>query len=171
MSQARLARIVDRGFRAVEALLVLILAAMVAMVFGNVVLRYGFQSGIIVSEEVSRVLFVWLTFLGAVPVMRQHGHLGVEMLVGALPAAGRRLCRAVCDLLIIGCCVVLGWGALEQTILNAANHAPVSGIPTGWTYAAGLVSAIGIGVLAVADLVATALGDPGEGLVAHGLEP
>ena len=171
MSRARLALIVDWGFHAVEAVLVLILAIMVVMVFGNVVLRYGFNSGIIVSEEISRILFVWLTFLGAVPVMRQHGHLGVEMLVGSLPSSGRRLCRAACDLLIIACCIVFGWGALEQTMLNAANHAPVSGIPTGWTYAAGLVSAIGIGALALADLLVTAVSDPGEGLVAHGLEP
>ena len=57
---------------------------MVVMVFANVVLRYGFGSGITVSEEISRFLFVWLIFLGSVPVMRQHGHLGVEMLVGML---------------------------------------------------------------------------------------
>jgi hypothetical protein len=41
------------------------LAAMVVLVFGNVVLRYGFNSGIAVSEELSRWLFVWLTFMGA----------------------------------------------------------------------------------------------------------
>ncbi|WP_375457769.1 TRAP transporter small permease [uncultured Enterovirga sp.] len=171
MNRGQGRRLVDLGFRGIEALLVAILAAMLVLVFGNVVLRYGFNSGIIVSEEASRVLFVWLTFLGAVPVMRQHGHLGVEMVVGTLRAAGRRVCRAVCDLMIVGCCVVFGWGAWEQTILNATNYAPVSGIPTGWTYAAGMVSAIGIGALALADLAVTALGDPGESLVAHGLEP
>ena len=92
MSPARAGpSIVDKGFRALEALLVLVLAAMVVMVFANVVLRYGFGSGITVSEEISRFLFVWLIFLGSVPVMRQHGHLGVEMLVGKLlrrPAGG-----------------------------------------------------------------------------------
>jgi TRAP-type C4-dicarboxylate transport system permease small subunit len=162
---------VDGGFKAIEALLVAVLAAMVVMVFGNVVLRYGFSSGITVTEEVSRILFVWLTFLGAVPVMRQHGHLGVEMIVGTLPSGGRRLCRGVCDVLIIGCCIVFGRGAYEQLLLNTANFAPVSGIPTGWTYAAGVVSTIGIGALALADLAITALRDPGEGLAAHSLEP
>ncbi|MEO5883317.1 MAG: TRAP transporter small permease subunit, partial [Caldimonas sp.] len=42
------------------------LATMVVLVFGNVVLRYGFNSGITASEELSRFLFVWLTFMGAV---------------------------------------------------------------------------------------------------------
>jgi TRAP-type C4-dicarboxylate transport system permease small subunit len=171
VSRARLVRLVDGGFQLVEIVLVAILAAMVVMVFGNVVLRYGFNSGITVTEEVSRILFVWLTFLGAVPVMRRHGHLGVEMVVGRLPAGGRRVCRIVCDILIIGCCIVFGRGAYEQLLLNTANFAPVSGIPTGWTYAAGVVSTLGIGALALADLAITAFRDPGEGLVAHSLEP
>src|SRR3712207_9149289 len=74
---------------------------MVVMVFANVVLRYGFGSGITMSEEISRFLFVWLIFLGSVPVMRQHGHLGVEMLVGKLSPAGRRLCRGISDMLVL----------------------------------------------------------------------
>jgi hypothetical protein len=43
---------------------------MVILVLGNVVLRYGFNLGITVSEEISRWLFVWLTFLGATLAMR-----------------------------------------------------------------------------------------------------
>jgi TRAP-type transport system small permease protein len=61
---------------------------MVVLVFGNVVLRYGFNLGITVSEEISRWLFVWLTFLGAIVAMREHGHLGVDTLVKRLPASG-----------------------------------------------------------------------------------
>ena len=116
---------VDKGFHALEALLGAHASPlMVVMVFANVVLRYGFGSGITVSEEISRFLFVWLIFLGSVPVMRQHGHLGVEMLVGKLSAAGRRIGRVVSDVFVLGCCVVFGWGAWEQTQLNMANLAP-----------------------------------------------
>ncbi len=67
----------------------LLLAVMVVLVFGNVVLRYGFNSGITLSEEVSRWMFIWLTFLGAVIALKERGHLGVDMLVGKLPACGQ----------------------------------------------------------------------------------
>ena len=63
---------------------------MVVLVFGNVVLRYAFNSGITVSEELSRWLFVWLTFLGAIVALKEHGHLGTDMLVGRLPASPAR---------------------------------------------------------------------------------
>jgi TRAP-type C4-dicarboxylate transport system permease small subunit len=164
--------LVDAGFHALEGLLVLVLAIMLVMVFANVVLRYGFNSGITVTEEVSRLMFVWLTFLGAVPVMRQHGHLGVEMLVGVLSGPGRLICRVVSDVLIIGCCVVFGWGAWEQTQLNLTNYAPASGIPSAWAYGAAVVAALGIGLLTFADLFGVlrrgAVPDRPRG---HGYEP
>src|SRR5918994_5521779 len=86
-----MSRVVDGYFVLLKALIALFLAIMVVLVFGNVVLRYAFNSGITVSEEVSRWLFVWLTFLGAVVAMREHGHLGVDSLVKRLPPTGAKL--------------------------------------------------------------------------------
>ena len=40
------------------------LAVMVLLLFGNVALRYLFNSGINVSDELSRLAFVWMIFLG-----------------------------------------------------------------------------------------------------------
>ena len=45
---------IDLFFRGLELLVVLCMVAMVVMVFGNVVLRYGFNSGITVSDEIAR---------------------------------------------------------------------------------------------------------------------
>ena len=56
-------RIVHAYFTLLKAVIVICLAAMVVMVFSNVVLRFIFNSGIPVSEELSRWSFVWLTFL------------------------------------------------------------------------------------------------------------
>ena len=80
--------------RTLEAFLALCMLAMVFMVFGNVVLRYGFGSSIVVSEELSRFAFLWMTFVGAVVAMHEGAHLGVDTLhalpglsdqVGAMP--------------------------------------------------------------------------------------
>ncbi|MCM2251273.1 MAG: TRAP transporter small permease subunit, partial [Ramlibacter sp.] len=66
---------IDAFFRLLELLVVLSLVAMVIMVFGNVVLRYGFNSGITVSDEMSRYCFIWLTYIGAMIAMRERAHL------------------------------------------------------------------------------------------------
>lgn len=150
--------LIDWMFRAIEAILVLALFAMVCLVFGNVVLRYGFDSGILISEEISRVLFIWVTFLGGVLVMREGGHLGVDLVTTLLPQAGKRTCRIVSDVAIIACCVLLAVGSYVQTMLNIGNAAPISGLPTGWSYAAGLAAGVAIGAIAFADLVRVAMG-------------
>jgi TRAP-type C4-dicarboxylate transport system permease small subunit len=141
-------RAVSYFFKGLEGLLVLLLAAMVFMVFGNVVLRYLFDTGIDVSEELSRYFFVWLTFIGAVVVGRQNAHLGVETLVSRLGDRGRKICMVLSDLFVIGCCVVFFWGTWQQAEINATNYAPITEISMLWVYGVGFFASIGLGLMA-----------------------
>lgn len=144
-----MSRIADLFFKALEALLVLLLASMVVMVFGNVLLRYLFDTGIDVSEELSRYFFVWLTFIGAVVVGRENAHLGVETLVARLGDRGRKLCMILSDLFIIVCCAVFFWGTWQQAEINATNYAPITEISMLWVYGVGFFTSIGLGILAL----------------------
>ncbi len=69
--------IVRYFFKLLEILIVVFVVAMVVMVFGNVVLRYGFNSGISISDEMSRYCFIWLTYVGAMVAMREGGRHGL----------------------------------------------------------------------------------------------
>jgi TRAP-type C4-dicarboxylate transport system permease small subunit len=142
-------RAADWFFRALELLLVILLAGMVVMVFGNVVLRYGFNSGIVVSEELSRYFFVWLTFIGAVVTFRENAHLGVETLVQRFGRSGRLICMIASDLIILLCMAAFFWGTWKQAPINASMSAPVVGIQMIWIYGIGFFTSIGIGVLTV----------------------
>lgn len=157
-----LAATVDRFFKFLELLLVLCLAAMVAMVFGNVVLRYAFDSGIAVSEELSRYFFVWLTFVGAVVVAREHAHMGVETLVARLGPAGRKVCMGMSDALVLVCCAIFFWGTWKQAPLNWSNAAPITGMSMFWVYGIGFFTSVGIGVLTLARLVRLVTGRLGD---------
>ena len=81
-------RIIDLYCRLLKCTIAVCLAVMVVLVFGNVVLRYAFNSGITMSEELSRWVFVWMVFLGAVVALRGGAHLGTDSLVSRLPVAG-----------------------------------------------------------------------------------
>jgi TRAP-type C4-dicarboxylate transport system permease small subunit len=109
-----LQRIIDGFFRALEFILVACLGAMVVMVLGNVILRYTMNSGIDMSEEMSRYIFVWLTFIGAVVAFREGAHLGVDSLVAHLPPTGKLVCLVLSDLLMLVCCAVCFWGTWQQ---------------------------------------------------------
>lgn len=134
-------------FRGLEVLLVLLLAGMAIMVFGNVVLRYGFNSGILVSEEMARYFFVWLTFVGAVVTFRESAHLGVETLVQRFGRTGRLLCLILSDLIILFCMIAFFWGTWKQYPINASMTAPVIGIHMNWIYGIGFFTSVGIGLM------------------------
>jgi len=150
---APLAHVEARFFRLLELLMVLLLGGMVLMVFGNVVLRWTVDSGIDVSEEMSRYFFVWLTFIGAVVVMREHLHLGVDMLVGRFGRGGRLACMMASDALILFCCAVFFWGTWQQAAINSSNVAPVTGLSMLWVFGVGYFTSVAIGLMVLLRLL------------------
>lgn len=158
-------RFEDNFFKALEFLLVMLLISMVIMVFGNVVLRWQsdvfiswngrspLPDGIVVSEELSRFFFVWLTFIGAVVVMRENAHLGVDTLVRNVGPRGRLVCMVLADAMVLGCCILFFWGTWRQAPLNYTNFAPVSGMNMLWVFGVGFFNSIGIGLIVGARLV------------------
>jgi TRAP-type C4-dicarboxylate transport system permease small subunit len=143
----------DRLCRLFGFLMVACLALMVAMVFGNVVLRYGFNSGITVSEELSRWLFVWMTFLGAVVAMRRHAHLGTDTVVARLPLAGKKVCFVLAHLLMLAMCWLMAQGGWQQTVINWGTTSAVMEISMGWFYASGVVFAALGGLIVLIELI------------------
>ena len=142
-----MANLLDRFCRLLDALMALLLAIMVVLVFGNVVLRYAFDSGITVSEEMSRWLFVWMTFLGAVVAIKERGHLGTDMLVSRLPKAGKKACLIVGHLMMLYVTWLLFDGSLAQMKINWDVEAPVTGASVAIFYGSGVFFAIFAGLL------------------------
>jgi TRAP-type C4-dicarboxylate transport system permease small subunit len=126
--------IVDTYFRVLRMFIAGCLAVMVVLVFGNVVLRYAFNSGITVSEELSRWLFVWLTFVGAVVALRDHAHLGMDSVVSRLPAWGKKACLLLSNVLMLYCVYLFLRGSWAQMLINIDNKAPATGLSSGWYY-------------------------------------
>src|SRR5512141_3531489 len=80
---------------------ILMLAAMAAMVFANVALRFFTDRSILWVEEASRYTMIWLTFIGAGLVLRYGGHIGIDTLQDAAPRAAPVI-RAVIFVLLLG---------------------------------------------------------------------
>ena len=145
-------RAIDAACRLIELLIATLLAAMVVMVFGNVVLRYAFNSGIIVSEELSRWLFLWVTFLGAIVALKDHAHLGSDFLISRLPPAGKRACLAAGHALMLYATWLVFSGALTQTRINLGVEAPVTGASMAFVYGTGVAFAACAALLLARDL-------------------
>ena len=145
-------KLVDAFFKLLEFLVVACLAAMVVMVFGNVVLRYGFNSGITVSDEMSRYCFIWLTYIGAMVAMREKGHLGVDTLVLRLSLGGKKLCFFLSEALMLLCNLLFLLGTWKMHELQVTNISPVVGISMIWVYGIGYVVGVVMSIMNIQQL-------------------
>lgn len=136
--------------KTLDMLVVIILASMSCLVFLNVVLRYGFNSSINVTEEVSRYLFVWLAFLGAILAFSENQHVNVTILTSKLSERKRKWLSILTDSAMLFCCYLIISGSWTQFQLNLNNLAPISGLPQGITF---LASVIAGGLIAILILV------------------
>ena len=143
---------VEACFGLLKLILVLCLAGMVVLVFGNVVLRYAFNSGITVSEEVARLFFLYTTFLGAIVAMRERLHLGVDSIVRRLPAAGRKACMVASHALMLFACGLFLQGSWAQAAINLHVKMPVTGISMALFYGVGVVFSVSVGLILLHDL-------------------
>ncbi len=140
-----LQHVIDGFFRLLELLIVVLMVAMVVMVFGNVVLRYGFNSGIDISDEMARYCFVWLTYIGAMVAMRERGHLGVDTLVKRLPIGGKKTALFISEALMLLCNGLFFLGTWKMHELQVSNVSPVVGLSMIWIYGMGYVVATVMG--------------------------
>ncbi len=126
----------DRRLLAVNRWLVIVLlAAMAVMVFANVALRFLTDYSILWVEEASRYTMVWLTFIGAGPVLRCGGHIGIDTLENNVPRYAREIRRAIFALLALFFLVMIVIG-LRYSMLTWAQTTPVLEIPIGAVYLA-----------------------------------
>lgn len=145
--------IADGVTRGLEAVMVLCLVVMLVMVFGNVVLRLFFNTGIDLSEEMPRFAFVWMTFLGAVVGMRRRAHLGVDMLVQALPLLGRKVCWGISQAIMLICCLYIVYGTWLQHDIIRGNASPVAQISMLWVFGVSYLTGSAIAIICVSNLL------------------
>jgi len=143
----------DRCCRVFEAAIAFCLALMVVLVFGNVFLRYAMNSGITLSEELSRWAFVWMTFLGAIVALKEHGHLGTDMLVSRLGPFGKKLCLGASYLLMLFTCWLLFSGAYQQAVINLDSTSAVMEASMAWVYLPGILFAVFGGLILVVEFL------------------
>lgn len=97
-------------------LLIALLAAMVVIVFANVVMRYVLGTSVIWSEEVARHLMIWLTFLGSGLALRTGAQIGIESLQDALPQSAARALRALLAVAMLLLFVLLAWYGVDYAL-------------------------------------------------------
>ncbi|HRZ00780.1 MAG TPA: TRAP transporter small permease [Burkholderiaceae bacterium] len=139
--------------RLADGLMALALAAMVVLVFGNVVLRYGFGTGLAWGEEISRLLFVWLVFIGATSAYPRGEQMAFTGLVARFKGRALLAATLLVHLAVLVSCVLVAWGAWQQVMVGTNSKSVVLGYPMWLLPLPAFVGSLVIGVAALANLM------------------
>ena len=119
----------------VEGLLLLMMVVLCADVFLGVFSRYVLMSTFTWYDEIARLLFVWIVFLGAAVGVRRAAHFRLHLVVDRFPPAARRVAHVLSVLVLMGFGLLLiqqGWKLVE---LGQFQRTPVMGLSKRFVYA------------------------------------
>jgi TRAP-type C4-dicarboxylate transport system permease small subunit len=119
----------------VEGLLLVMMVVLCADVFLGVFSRYVLRSTFTWYDEIARLLFVWIVFLGAAVGVRRSGHFRLQLLIERFSPAWRRVADVfgVLAIMLFGAVLIQqGWKLVE---LGQFQQTPVMGLSKAYVYA------------------------------------
>jgi len=143
----------DKLFRGIDYFTGILTGLMVLFVFLNVVLRIFFNSGLTWSEELSRYLFVFVTYIGAISAMRVNGHMVVDMLISKVPPQVQMALYVLAQSMVAILMGILVHGSYKMVVQNTASRTAALGISYSLLYSAGIITGVSIAVIAVSNIV------------------
>lgn len=142
----------DALFRAVEILIAVFLAVMIFLVFMNVVFRYLFSRGFAWSEEVARLCFIYLVYLGAIGAARDNRHLLVESVLSRVPEAAQKIIYLAVQCVIIWLMALLASGSFALAKQNLKDSMVATGYPVFLIHGIGVITGAAIIIISVANI-------------------
>lgn len=139
-------------FRGIEVLIAFFLAVMIALVFINVVLRYGFSTGFAWSEEISRLCFIYLVYLGAIGAMRDNQHLIIDSILTRIQPRAQKAVFLLVQAGIIWVMVILSRGSWQLVVQNLGDRWVATQFPVYLIFGVGLVTGVSIILLSLANI-------------------
>jgi TRAP-type C4-dicarboxylate transport system permease small subunit len=126
---------------------------MIILTFMNVVLRYIFSKGFVQSEEIARLCFIYLVYLGSIEAMRDNRHLIIDTVLARLPRTTQKALYVVLQGCIIWLMYILTLGSWKMVVQNFRDRWVATQFPTWLVYFSGAVMGVAIAILAAANII------------------
>lgn len=155
-----------KGLDAIEnSLIGILLIAITFVLFGNVMLRYFFNSNLGWAEEFSRYAVVWITLIGASACVAKGAHISVDAISRFLSVNGRRTLEVGVIAVCIVCSAVLCWYSLKLTlkITRLGQMSSTLGMPMVYVYSAMPIGFFLMGIRFFEKLILRLKGRQGSG--------
>ena len=119
-----------------------IFAGMIGVVFFNAILRYGFNSSIPATEELARILYIYVSFLGSIIAFKEGKHISVTLLTDRLKGIPKLIVSTLAYLTIFVIFGLIVKGGISYTLISASRNTTVLGL--NYALLAGVVPVMGV---------------------------
>ena len=145
--------LLNRLFRVIEVMIAIFLGTMIALMFMNVLGRNLFNVGFVWSEEIARLCFIFLVYLGSIEAMRDNRHLLIDTFLLKFPKLFQNIIYALTQVCIIWLMFILTRGAWALVVLNLRNVWIVTRVPSYIVHFFGCLLGASVILIAVMNLV------------------
>lgn len=136
------------------------LVVMTAIVAWQVFCRYVLNDSPSWTEPGAVILMSWFIFLGAAVGVRENNHMGFDVLLYALPPAGKKWLRMISDITIFAFGLGMIWYGSNLVTLTWSTTLPALGISGAWDYVPLMGGGILIALFTLERIAVRALGAP-----------
>lgn len=129
-------------FSIYKFILILLTIIMFVIVGANVFSRFVLNNSLGWADELSRFVFIWISFLGAVMAYGTDDHVGLNFVIAKIPSAKvQNIVNIISDLFIMSVLTIITYyGYIVAT--SATNVSPALYIPMTLVYAVVPVSGL-----------------------------
>ncbi|GMO57456.1 MAG: hypothetical protein Ta2G_17150 [Termitinemataceae bacterium] len=128
------------------------LAIMIVMLFMNVVLRQ-FGRGFVWSEEIARIAFIYLVYLGTIGAARDNRHLLIDSILTRIPPTAQKIMYCIMQLIIIWMMGMLTIGSWGITIQNIHDKWVATHYPTFLVWGIGILTGLSIIIISLGNII------------------
>ncbi len=118
----------------VRILAMTLFVGVIVLTIAQVLSRYLMKFPIAFSEELARILFIWISFLGAAMVMKDDEHIRLDVIMEKLSAQAARRLKIFIQLLISAFSIITAWKGIYLITITMQQVTPVARIPMGIVY-------------------------------------
>lgn len=116
-----MSRVISILHKIEDALLVSLLLLMIGLAVFQIVLRNGFDAGIVWADPLVRVLVLWLGLIGAMVASRTDNHISIDIVSKYLPTSFKRFTSLLVYLFTIVICALMTWHSARFVIMEKAD--------------------------------------------------
>ena len=138
------------------------------IVFAGVFFRYFLHIGLGWTEELSRYLQIWMTFIGATVAVKRWSHFQLTIINQWIPASAHKFTRVFSILVVMTLAGILIKNGIDITRVSWTQTSPIMSWNFGYLYIVVPVSGVLMAMFSVQQLIAALRGEPPPPSIGHG---